>query len=349
MGRARLLGLRSRAFTLIELIVVIAIIALLIAILLPALGEARRAARLVKCFTAMKQQGVATHTYAAEFKERLWSYTWKWPNPQGILPTNDATLQTANNDVEAAVRQMCDIVRRRSDRLPAETPIIPLFFPYLRYSHLVLQDYLSQSLPDPMVACPEDRDRLTWGKDPRGYDAGLYTPNYGTGGGMNWRHPYSSSYWVTISSFDNNRRNLRAFPATYNSLWIPNNARFEGRRISDVAYPGDKVQMYEQFGRHVKKNVDMTTFFGFPTARCVVQLFDNSVSIRASRDANLGCDPNTLADPPPNGWVQYNPAQPTIDPPNTSGALMQVYYQYTRSGLKGTDFAGHEVRSVTLY
>jgi len=333
------------AFTLIELLVVIAIIALLISVLLPALGEARRTARMVKCFTAMKQQGVASHTYAAEFKERLWSYSWQHNPITGAnnFNTTYGDLLGPGDDMAAAVCQMCDIVRRRSDRLQSETPTIAAFFPYLRYSHLVLQDYLSQTLPDPMVACPEDRDRIAWGRDPRGYDTGLYTPNYGIGGGANWRHPYSSSYWVTISVFDNNPRNMRAYPATYNSLFLPGGSRYAGRKLGDVAFPSAKVYMYEQYGRHYKKKIDMTTFFGFPTAKCVVQMFDNSVQVRASRDANLGCDPNTLAIPPAQGWVQYTADGSTPDPANTTGALSQVYFQYTRGGLRGVDFGGKEV------
>jgi len=63
--RARLAG-QHDGFTLVELLIVLAVISLLTAILLPALGTARSAARLAACGGNLRQIGIGIHAYAGD-------------------------------------------------------------------------------------------------------------------------------------------------------------------------------------------------------------------------------------------------------------------------------------------
>lgn len=100
-----------RAFTLIELLVVITIIALLISILLPALGQARKTAKMLLEQAAGNQMMTAYNAYSTDYKDGLIIpyIHWSWAHP--APPNQRATIQmrphdftdNPNNDIEGDV------------------------------------------------------------------------------------------------------------------------------------------------------------------------------------------------------------------------------------------------------
>ena len=340
-------------FTLIELLVVIAIIALLIGILLPALGEARRSAKLAISLSNLRQFSIAAATYSADFEDRIYAFT-SAPNTEWseLFPGTGP-----NTAVPNAAKQAVDIIRRRTGR--DRFPLPGAWIPHVLYTHLVLNDYLAQRLPERMVVNPEDEHRLNWQIDPiNNHDLGVWQPYQEPQGGNGpvppdqKRWPYSSSYQAVPASYDPEQSRWSGderFPLSqggsshnYNTTGVN---RLGNLRMSSVSFPATKVHVMDSEGRHSGRR---DIYYAYPEAKVTIHMFDGSATFRSTSEANLGWHPRRpSARPPARGAYTvfaYTPSDWEARTLNGQTSEQVIgYYRWTRGGLKGVDFNSGEI------
>lgn len=342
-------------FTLIELLVVIAIIALLVGILLPALGEARKSSRKATCQSNLHQFGIAYQNYASDFKDNMASFTWRanigW-RIQDLANDSDDTYNfpIATNDTQAAADQAVAIFRYRADR--RDITAIAGWIPHILYSHLVMNDYLQQRLPEKMVACPDDRVRNVWQDavlqvpgDPNGpFWAVSERPDYPQSTNIQKRWPYSSSYTLPPSFYSADRATAAAPTISQSPMghrWYNTGTtatRLGKRRYAEVAFPQNKAMMYDNYAQHQKRKL----YYAYDEATQPILFADTSVNEKASRDCNNGWDPNVGSRFPTR--ILYIP-ELAWEPPTRSGTPQEYVngnQQWTQTGLYGADWGLEE-------
>lgn len=214
-------GLRhSKGFTLIELLVVIGIIALLIGLLLPALGAAREAGRQLRCLTNMKAFGTATILYAQDYKDKVWPAVPR--NAAGVVTWPADPGGTAG---DANVFLWAQVVQN-GERVPG------LFFQYTGMSQQAAE-------------CPSNKRRVPDGSTRRNiwggntgvqFDYTMFDEMEGAKLGLQWEVGY-------LAPARNN--NVRVLPASevqyltklrHMPIFFEENAKFNNQQFRDGGF-----------------------------------------------------------------------------------------------------------------
>ena len=322
-------------FTLIETLLVIVVLAVLIVLLTSSIGGVRRASRASVCLSNLRQFGVASSAYAFDFDDRIFGFTWR----KGYTGSLYRDLRNLTSDNSAAAAQAIEILRLRGGRRDLPASLIRGWIPHVQYTHLVIQDYLTQRLPEMMAACPGDVDLLDWQKQPQeNFDQGKWLPRQPDPideGNKRW--PYGSSYQIVPASYDNGVRGSRIHQQgmLHHQYLVPASASLGDRRLAEVRFPGGKVFMQESEDRLRSRS---RLYYANSNAVVSVLMFDGSAGARKTVNADLGWDPNRPNSRQPTQMVYRPRAWEAPIEPGLTEVLYAGYYRWTREGLAGADF-----------
>ena len=119
-------GSGRRGFTLVEILVVVAVIAVLVGLLMPTLSVARQSAQRVRCLSTLRQMGMAAHLYLNDSHDHYLPVKWGYdPNPQppwppvpaGTVPSVVPHLVWPNNPL---FRKHMGLTFMKNQRVPAQ-------------------------------------------------------------------------------------------------------------------------------------------------------------------------------------------------------------------------------------
>jgi prepilin-type N-terminal cleavage/methylation domain-containing protein len=328
---------KHRGFTLIELLVVIAIIALLVAILLPALGEGRRAAQNAVSASNLRQLNTAIHAYAGATNDsfvnpfdkdnpRRWSAAVKWCY---VIPSQYLN-GGSNNPPTWRFGQGADGTQWASEMFAAHWASLMMSWisefdldsavQFAPGDQLVLQRFREQRSMYPI-------EELIW-------DGSYF---------------YSPTFWTRPERYANETRiPLANSDASGDLNWRRN-------RMDNVPFPWAKAMIWERFD-FAKRTRRLSTGgraklfpnWNNPEAAPRVGLVDGSVDTVQTRQLDAlanHSDPTTQRQFRPSGlWnpgqailQQYAMQNDGLEAGQAGNFSFRAYFWSTRDGVKGRD------------
>jgi prepilin-type N-terminal cleavage/methylation domain-containing protein len=335
---------RGRAFTLIELLVVVAIIALLVGILLPAIGQARKTAQIVKSQANLRSLGQVQAIYAYEHKD---SFTNPFPIP-GYTRNGFANIGWGSG-VKPGNGFVFDLVA------PGKWYSEMYGFHWYSFTASWLNpgDYQSE-----IQFAPLDRTLATRVQDLWITDPGVTIDEF----------IWDTSYVMTPTAWFN--------PKRYENTNRPNAFRYDAVRsqarrmkFSDARFPSEKVLLWERFDwskptrtagsyavstqfTDVLGTENVSPQWNNPEAEPSVTTVDGSVRRIRVRDIydrmwtdderrSLTFRPTDVFDPSQTTMRNYSMHQDGLEYGNAQSGLgiYPALFWATRNGMSGRDFA----------